>query len=218
MSAGEDEGLAAGPGVDDRTAAAGVALRVFHPQADAGGEHCRVAGRPLLRSGGRIDHRDDGHAWPAVAGHSVISRRRGTRYSGSGSRRHCQHRVGIGGRTAQAAKLFQAADARRSDYAARFLTVDDHHEARNALDSEAIGQVAILIDVHPANRVPLGGKLIDGGHHRTAGAAPVGIEVQEHGIAGTAAGDRHGDQRRRQRKHRILPYWAAARGSPLGSS
>ena len=49
VSAGEHEGLAAGPGVDDRAAAARVALRIFHAEPNAGGQHGRVADRRLLR-------------------------------------------------------------------------------------------------------------------------------------------------------------------------
>ena len=66
VSAGEHEGLAAGPGVDDRAAAAGVALRIFHAEPNAGGQHGRVADRRLLRRG-RIGDRDDGHVRSAVS-------------------------------------------------------------------------------------------------------------------------------------------------------
>ena len=59
VSAGEDEGLAADAGVDDRAAAARVALRIFHAKANGGGQHGRVADRRLLWS--RIGNRDDGH-------------------------------------------------------------------------------------------------------------------------------------------------------------
>ena len=217
MSAGEHEGLAAGPGVDDRAAAAGVALRIFHAQPHAGGQHGRVGDRLFLR-GSRVDDRDDVYVRTAAFGHTAATRSTGCP-GRRRPRRHCQQGIGVGGRgTAKTAKLLQAAEARRADHAARLLAVDDHHEARNGPDSEALGQVAILFDVHSPHRVSFRGKLLDGGVHRTARAAMIAIEVQEHGFAGTAAGDRHGDQRRRQREHRILPYLPVARGSPLRSS
>ena len=62
-----------------------------------------------------------------------------------------------------------------------------HYNQRgNAHDTEAAGQLRLLIDVHLADLdvLPLFGDLIQDGSYHPAGAAPAGEEVQKNGLFG----------------------------------
>ena len=117
------------------------------------------------------------------------------------------------GRSLDLAHPFQAAEAGPADHPVHFLPVDHHDEAGDIADAVFSGQRPILIDVYPPDGIALLDQCLDGGIHCPARATPIGVEVQQHGLA--RAGKYQSRKGRLQRDHRFPPGRCAKSVSPF---
>ena len=100
----------------------------------------------------------------------------------------------------EVADLVQKALAAGGAFGPRHLAaVDQHHETGNPAHAEPLGQRALLVDVDLPQGIALGDQFLDHRVHAAAWSAPVGIEVQQHGLAEAGHG-RH-DDGSRERDH-----------------